>query len=679
MNNLLEIENASVTYRVNDRDVEALRDISLQVAEGSIVGVVGESGSGKTTLALTILRYLPQNAALKEGQIRFDGQALHQSNTEAMRRLWGSQIAYVPQDPASSLNPSLKVGEQAAEVLRHQFGLNHADAGERVIELFSTVGLADPDRVADRHPHQLSGGMQQRVLIAMALSVEPKLMILDEPTSNLDSTTQAAVLDLICGLIRDRSMSAIFVTHNLGLVAQTCDQVVVLYAGEIVEQGPTHTIFHQPLHPYTVGLLNSVPRLGENRKDGHLPAMPGRIPDLAQLPSGCIFKDRCPLVEEICDQRPPLFSLEGERESRCHRWQDVVRGTLPRKQRAPIPMGAPQGDILALDQVTVAYGQYRTLRDWIKGNATKKLIAVNGVDLNIPAGTTFGLVGESGSGKTTLARAVVGLIEKSAGEIRLRDVRLLSRVNQRSIETLREIQMVFQNSEEALNPFQTVGQILNRAYQIMMGRRLSQTEGQRLLEAVQLSPEHFHRFPSQLSGGERQRVAIARAFISEPSLLIADEAVSSLDASVQATVLNMLLDLQEDVGSATLFISHDLAVVGYLADQVAVIYLGQLMEVAPADVIFEPPHHPYTQALLSAIPQIDQKEDHYRIRLEDDIPSPMDIPSGCPFHTRCPHFLGEICVHEKPPWQVLASGKRYFCHMPEDDLAKTYLPEPGTS
>jgi peptide/nickel transport system ATP-binding protein len=342
-------------------------------------------------------------------------------------------------------------------------------------------------------------------------------------------------------------------------------------------------------------------------------------------------------------------------------------------------MGAPQGDILTLDQVTVAYGQYRTLREWIKGNETKNLIAVNGVDLNIPAGTTFGLVGESGSGKTTLARAVVGLIEKSAGEIRLRDVRLLSRVNQRSIETLREIQMVFQNSEEALNPFQTVGQILNRAYQIMMGRRLSQTEGQRLLEAVQLSPEHFHRFPSQLSGGERQRVAIARAFISEPSLLIADEAVSSLDASVQATVLNMLLDLQEDVGSATLFISHDLAVVGYLADQVAVIYLGQLMEVAPADVIFEPPHHPYTQALLSAIPQIDQKEDHYRIRLEDDIPSPMDIPSGCPFHTRCPHFLGEICVHEKPPWQVLASGKRYFCHMPEDDLAKTYLPEPGTS
>lgn len=660
---LLEIENLSVSYVGKGRAIKALRDISLQIAAGDVVGLVGESGSGKTTLALSILRHLPPGAALQTGKVWFDGQALHETSTEAMRELWGSQIAYVSQDPSSALNPSLRVGEQLAEILQFHLGLNGERLRDRVLTLLRTVKLSDPQSVADRYPHQLSGGMQQRALIAMALSLEPKLVIFDEPTSNLDTTTQAAVLDLVRSLIRDHHMAALFVTHNLGLVAQFCRQLVVLYAGEIVEYGPAQAIFRKPFNPYTAGLLTAVPRLGDTRKGTRLPVMAGRIPDLDQLPTGCIFKDRCPLAAPICEEHPLLYPLEEQRLTRCHRWEKMQVGEVwPKASEGISFKEGGEGELLGVERVSVTYPRL--------GKVRKDLTVVKNVDLSIPVGSTVGLVGESGSGKTTLARAIVGLVQRSEGEIRLKDVPLPSRVDQRSMEELREIQMVFQNSDEALNPHQTVGQILRRSFQVMQADTRPGIEAQvvALLEAVQLSPEYIHRTPRQLSGGERQRVAIARAIVSHPSLLIADEAVSSLDASVQTAVLNLFLDLQATLGGATLFISHDLAAVGYLADWIAVIYAGQPMEFASSDKLFELPHHPYTHALLSAVLQVYPQQIGEQIQLEEDAPRTSSVHRGCPFHRRCPFSLGDVCAEQEPPWRELRTGKRYYCHLSEEEL-----------
>jgi peptide/nickel transport system ATP-binding protein len=579
-----------------------------------------------------------------------------------MRELWGSQIAYVSQDPSSALNPSLRVGEQLAEILQFHLGLSGEPLRDRVLALLRMVKLPNPQSVANRYPHQLSGGMQQRALIAMALSLKPRLVIFDEPTSNLDTTTQVAVLDLVRSLIRDQHMAALFVTHNLGLVAQICSQVVVLYAGEIVEYGPAQAIFRKPLNPYTAGLLTAVPRLGDTRKGIRLPVMGGRIPDLDQLPTGCIFKVRCPLAAPICEEHPHLYLLEEHRLTRCHRWEELQVGELWPKGSEDISFKeVGEGELLSVERVSVTYPR--------SGNARMDLTAVKMMDLHIPVGRTVGLVGESGSGKTTLARAIVGLVQKSDGVIRLKDVPLPSNIDQRSMEELREIQMVFQNSDEALNPHQTVGQILRRSFQVMHADTRPGIEAQviALLEAVQLSAEYIHRTPRQLSGGERQRVAIARAIVSHPSLLIADEAVSSLDASVQTAVLNLFLDLQAALGGAILFISHDLAAVGYVADWIAVIYAGQLMEFASSDGLFELPHHPYTHALLSSVLQVDPKKIGELVQLED---APRTGPAhrGCPFHPRCPFSLGQVCAEQEPPWRELRTGKRYYCHLSEEEL-----------
>ena len=634
---------------------------------------MGESGSGKTTLALAILRYLPKEGFIQAGEIWFDEHPIHALPLEQMRTIWGKEIAFVPQDPSSSLNPSIKIGEQVAEMLH----LHPDDARARVIQLFKTVQLADPEHVANSYPHQLSGGMQQRVLIAMALNLKPKLLVLDEPTSNLDTTTQAAVLKLICDLIRDRGMAAIYVTHNLRLVRQVCDRVAILYAGELLEEGPTQQIFDQPNHPYTRGLLDSIPRLGENKSHMRLRSLEGRIPLSGEPTLGCNYRSRCHLSIEICEQHPALFELSGSRVSRCHRWDEIDRGEIDNRKSSAesIPIlrtSKKRLPILGIEDIRVDFPLQRTFEEFIGRKQPRKVQAVGGVKFEILKGQTLGLVGESGSGKTTLARVIVGLQDTAGGTMRFLSSALPSRLNGRSMETLRQLQMVFQNTDEALNPYQTVEEILRRPLQRMLGK--NRTAAKRdvlfLLDSVQLSAEYAKRLPSQLSGGERQRVAIARAFASHPTLLIADEPVSSLDASVQAAVLNLLNDMQEKDGTAALFISHDLAVVGYLADVIAVIYRGQLMEVAEAHELFKPPYHPYTEALLSAIPKIEYKNGHAKIQLKGEIPSPLEKLEGCPFHTRCPHRLGEICDQEQPPWRTLASGKRYFCHIDEDGLQR---------
>jgi len=689
---VLQIENLTVAYRQDGTWLEAVRDVSMSIHAGETYGLVGESGSGKTTLALAVMRYLGKNGSIRSGQVFLSGRDLLALSLAEVRQVWGKQIALVPQNPGSALNPTMRIGEQLAESLRHHLGLDPAAARGLANEWFDRVGMADSERVADSYPHQISGGMQQRVLIALALSTDPHLLILDEPTTNLDVTTQAVILERVRELIQLQNTAVLYVTHNLGVVAQVCDRVAVLYAGELVEEASTADLFTQPFHPYTAGLIESVPRLGDTKEFVRLQSIQGSIPALGELPSGCVFRPRCPLAVEICETRPPFFATGVSRKSRCHRWEEILSGAVdPRQGELPGPHGPtsmlqhsaspprPPEDrtveananlrIAALD---VHFPVRRPLIDVIRRSPPRAVRAVNRVDLEIAPGQTLGLVGESGSGKTTLARAVMGLVPRTGGEIELLSAPLPERLSQRDLATLRRLQMVFQNPDQAFNPHITIGEALGRTLIRMLGIERSQvkTYVAGLLEAVRLNAEYAGRYPGQLSGGELQRVAIARAFAASPELVICDEPVSSLDVSVQAAILNLIHDLQRQHRNSLLLISHDLAVVGYLADVIAVVYLGHLMEVAPASKLFEPPYHPYTEALLSAIPDVDPTRRGKPIHLVGDIPRPTNIPTGCPFHTRCPRFLGKICVDETPPWQTTPRTKnRIFCHIPVSELA----------
>jgi peptide/nickel transport system ATP-binding protein len=647
--------------------------VTLSVAHGQTYGLVGESGSGKSTIALAVMRYLSSNGRVTQGQIHFHGRDLLTLSTEEMRTIWGKEIALVPQDPLSSLNPSLRVGEQVAEVFRHHLALDRAAATQRTLELLTTVRLPDPMRVAASFPHQISGGMQQRVLIAAALSLEPRLLVLDEPTTGLDVTTEAAILDLFGELIGQGETAAIFVTHNLGVVAHMCDRVAVLYAGELVEDAATASLYTRPLHPYTQGLLDSIPRLGQHKDRRQLRGIPGQIPSLSARPGGCVFAPRCPLAIERCHQeRPVLDAAAPGWHVRCHRWPEIHAGLISARQvektaaLAGRPTSAQLRPLLDVRDLKVHYPISRGL-----GRRPAVVKAVDGVDLDVSAAKTYGLVGESGSGKTTLARAVVGLVERTDGNIQLLGIPLARTLAARDAGVLKHLQMVFQNPDEALNPYLTVGEIISRPLIRLTGfnRRHAHLEASRLLQSVRLAPEYAGRLPGQLSGGEKQRVAIARAIAVHPDLLVCDEAVSALDVSVQASILSLLNELQIHHEIGMIFISHDLAVVSYLADQVAVMYLGRLMQVADAGAILQPPYHPYTEALLSAVAPPDPAAQRQRIRLEGDAPSQLNVPTGCPFHTRCPRFLGEICQRETPPWRVDGvTGARIFCHIPLDDL-----------
>ncbi len=673
---VLEIDDLTVCYRRAGTSQEAVRHVSLAVPPGQTCGLVGESGSGKTTLALTMMRYLPEDGAVCTGSIRFRGTDLLESTDSEMAQIWGSQMTMVPQDAPASLNPSMTLGEQVAEVLRHQIGITGPAARQRARELFRQVQLGDPKRVMSSYPHQLSGGMLQRVLTAMAISTEPALLVLDEPTTSLDVTTQAVMLDLFRELIGGQQQTAVlYITHNLGVIAQISDRLAVMYAGELVEDAPTVDIYRQPLHPYTQGLTDSVPRLGENKAEVNLRPIRGRIPSLLELPGGCVFRPRCPLAIEICREYPPLYEAGENRRSRCHRWQEIKRREVSAAQPVPEAVqGAselPEEPVLTLDDVRVYFSERQSFMDLLSGDGGRKLRAVDGVSVDVPRGRTVGLVGESGSGKTTLARAVVGLAERAGGEIRLLDQELPPALKGRTDAVFCCLQIVFQNPAETLNPYFTVGQILRRPLKRFRNHHGEDVDVavKELLEAVHLSQAYATRLPGQLSGGEKQRVAIARAFAPQPDVLIADEPVTSLDVSVQASILNLFNELQEEHQVGTLFISHDLAVVGYLADVIAVIYLGQLMEVSDARSVFDPPHHPYTEALLSSVPLIDPEGHQEEIRLEGEVPSPAEEISGCPFHTRCPRFIGTICVERVPPWRELEGGrKRSFCHYTEDEL-----------
>ena len=655
----LELRDLDVVYRVRGRDRTVLRGVSLQVGRSESYGLVGESGCGKSTAALSIVRYLPRNGAVAGGMITVAGQDALALRGRELREFHARTVSMVYQNPGAALNPSIRVGAQVAEAFT-VLGASQGEAGDRSREALSRVQIADPGSVMSRYPHQLSGGMQQRVVIAMALAKDPALLILDEPTTGLDATVEAEVLDLVAQLQAELHTSVLYISHNLGVIAKMCARVGVLYAGRLVEEGPVETVLTDPRHPYTVGLLRCIPRGGVRKDHGRLDTIPGFLPSLgAELP-GCVFADRCALADDRCHtQEPPLETISGGHESRC--WYHARAAQLPREDAADLELPAVDRSaaaLLRLDGLTKVFRQHG-----------HEVHALTDVSVSIWPGETVGLVGESGSGKTTLARTLLGIVSPTEGAATLEGRALPPRYQKRSRSDLRALQIVFQNPDSALNRRHSVRRILLRSVKKLGGLGAGAAE-QRITElakSVRLTERTMTQKPVQLSGGLKQRVAIARAFAGDPALVVCDEPTSALDVSVQAAILNLLVELQAEKRVAYLFISHDLGVVRYISDRIAVLYLGRLMELGPAEVVFDGPHHPYTEALLSAVPTVDGGG-RERIRLEGDIPSAASPPSGCVFHTRCPRKLGAVCEETEPPLIDVADGHLMRCHIPIDEL-----------
>jgi peptide/nickel transport system ATP-binding protein len=687
----LDVRDLEVTFHRRGRDLPVLKGVTLRIERGEAYGLVGESGCGKTTLAMAALRYLAANGTIDAGRVLVDGQDVSTLSDEAVRKWRGEQIAMVYQDPATALSPAMRIGDQVAEVFRYHEGLGKAEALERARESLRRVALPDPDATLRRYPFELSGGQQQRVVIAMALAVNPRLLVLDEPTTGLDATVEAEILDLIEELRGRINAAILLITHNLGLVARLCERVGVLYAGRVVEEGPAREIFTDPRHPYTMGLLRCVPRFGMNKTDAALQTIPGTLPALGEPLQGCVYSARCPMAKPVCTRREPdLYAWPGDggvkgaaeaeavppdpaaysphhanpvgeaaRHARCYYSAQVpdMPHMTPVLATSLDARGATAGDVLEIDTMR------RTFRD-----GRKKLTAVYDVSLDLKRGETFGLVGESGSGKTTLAKCVTGLIAADSGTVTFEGKLLRSTAARRSQDALRAIQMVFQNPDSTLNPAWSTRAILTRAVRKLGGGGSVRAKVDKLSADVRVEPRFLLQKPNDLSGGQKQRIAIARAFAGDPTLVVCDEPASALDVSVQASILNLLVELQTNEQVSYVFISHDLAVVRYISDRIGVMYLAELIEVGSAGEVFNPPHHPYTEALLSSIPTLNFDDARQRIPLRGTMPSLSDPPSGCRFHTRCHRFLGDICVEQEPPLQKASSGHRYKCHIPPDEL-----------
>ena len=666
----LSLRDLDVVYRVRGVDRPVLRGVTLEVGRGESYGLVGESGCGKSTAALAIVRYLARNGRVSGGTISVAGTDVLGLRGGGLRRYRAETVSMVYQNPGGALNPSIRVGDQVAEAFT-VLGASARTARERTREALAHVHIADPSSVMARYPHQLSGGMQQRVVIAMALAKNPALLVLDEPTTGLDATVEAEVLDLVSQLQRELHTSVLFISHNLGVIAKMCSRVGVLYAGRLVEEGPVETVLRDPRHPYTVGLLRCIPRGGVRKDHGRLDTIPGFLPALGTDLPGCVFADRCALADERCHaEEPPLITIEGGHESRC--WYHERAPQLPRDAAADLALPG-------VDRATAPLIRIEELSKVFKQRG-HEVHALTEVSAAIWPGETLGLVGESGSGKTTLARTLLGIVPPTAGTALLEDVPLPESYRKRSREELRALQIVFQNPDSALNRRHSVRRILLRSLKKLaaVGGSAAETRVHDLAHRVRLTERTLTQKPVQLSGGLKQRVAIARAFAGDPKLVVCDEPTSALDVSVQAAILNLLVELQAEKQVAYLFISHDLGVVRYISDRIAVLYLGRVQELGPADVVFDGPHHPYTEALLSAVPTIDGGG-RDRIRLEGDIPSAASPPSGCVFHTRCPRNLGAICEQTEPPLVEVEEGHHMRCHIPIDELRRLQSKETATA
>lgn len=674
---VLGIEDLTVTYLTERGPLDVVRNVSLKISAGEFYGLAGESGSGKTTMARAIVRYLSKNGIIKSGSIKLGQTDLLRMPMSGMQNVWGSRITMVHQDPNAALNPAITIGEQIAEIARVHLHFSSSKAKIKAIEMLTKMRMPDPESVAGRYPHQLSGGMLQRVLIAIALTTTPELLIMDEPTTGLDVTTEAAILDLVQDLLSEYNMAVLCITHNLGVIAKICNRVGVMYAGEILEEGSVKQVFRNKLHPYTRGLLGCLPNVTTDKQSVTLEAIPGNIPQLYQIPEGCLFAPRCRMAENECrNLRPRQNEVADGHFSSCRRWIELkdnpnllmdrhsheVRDPVIYKD-APLVLEAnnvekhfplPTGDLISL----------------FKRKNSSAVKALDGVSIRMRGGFTLGIVGESGCGKTTLARCIAGLEEPTSGEIMLECEQLPPNVYKRTVTQKKKIQMVFQNPDASLNPHYTIGDSLSRPL-ILMRSMSKEQIGERvreLIRSVNLPDYYVDKLPHELSGGEKQRIAIARAVASDPTLMLCDEPLSSLDVSVQAALINLLVKLQDSSRISYLFISHDLAAVRYISDWIAVMYLGRICEIGPSYDVFVPPYHPYTEALFSATPIPDPDIKQERVPLEGNVPSSIDIPSGCRFHTRCPRKMGTICEEIEPPWRDVSEDHHIRCHITLDEL-----------
>jgi peptide/nickel transport system ATP-binding protein len=678
---VLELDNVAVAYKVRKGEIEAVQNVSFEIFRGETHGIVGESGCGKSTCAWAVLNFLGANGYVKRGSIKFQGQELVGFSGEDLRRLRGDQIAMVYQDPMQALNPSMRLGDQMAEVLTVHREMPLDEAEDRCVDMLRRVYMPDASNVMKRYPHQISGGQQQRVVIAMALLNNPALLIMDEPTTALDVTVEAAVLDLIAELRRDFDTAIMYITHNLGVVARVSTKVGVMYAGEMIERATVEQIYHDPQHPYTQGLMRCVPKLGSDKASSILYPIRGRVPPPNNRPSGCLFSPRCDYVREVCrEERPELLKTPSGALVRCHFAGEIDPDLWTPSDDIKPPEIKKRTDqpetILTLNNLKKYYKVQGTSLKDVLGYGEKRFVkAVENANFEIPQGTTLGVVGESGCGKSTLIKTIIGLEDTTSGTAEFMGIDITNNISSRSEEVIKELQMVFQNPDSTMNPSYTVGQQIGRPMERFKTtpKEKIREEVVKLLQAMRLGENYIDRLPRQLSGGEKQRVGIARALASYPDLVLCDEPVSALDVSVQAALLNLLLEIQQDLGTTMMFIAHDLSVVRFFSDQVAVMYLGQIMEIGPAEAIYTPPYHPYSEALLSAVPIPDPRVEQKHIRLEGSVPSAIDPPSGCRFHTRCPRRElmpdgGELCEIELPPWREAGEGHQIFCHLPMETL-----------
>ncbi|WP_438990061.1 dipeptide ABC transporter ATP-binding protein [Lentibacter sp.] len=673
---ILEINKLSISFFTRLREIPAVMDFSVSVAPGEAVGLVGESGCGKSTVALGVMRDLGKNGHIVGGSIKFKGRDMASLSEDELRDIRGNEIAMIYQEPMASLNPAMKIGRQLMEVPMIHEGVSEEEAYNRALEVVTDVKLPDPARMLSSYPHQLSGGQQQRIVIAMALMSKPSLLILDEPTTALDVTVEAAVVELVKDLGKKYGTSMLFISHNLGLVLETCDRICVMYSGEAVERGDIETVFNNMQHPYTQALFRSIPLPGANKNDRPLVAIPGNFPLPHERPKGCNFGPRCDYFEEgRCDKEfIPMHpaDADGAHETRCVKFNEI-------DWNAPLVAADTKtkgeiGEVVLSMKNLKKY--YEVAANALFGGGETRVVKANEtLSFEARESETLAIVGESGCGKSTFAKVLMGLETATDGVIELDGKNIGSTpIEKRGAKTVADVQMVFQNPFDTLNPSMSVGRQIIRALEVF---DIGDSDADRrermlkLLDLVKLPRAFAERMPRQLSGGQKQRVGIARAFAGDARIVVADEPVSALDVSVQAAVTDLLMEIQREHKTTLLFISHDLSIVRYLSDRVMVMYLGHVVELGTTDEVFAPPYHPYTEALLSAVPIADTSIVKKHIVLEGDIPSAMNPPSGCPFQTRCnwkSKVAGGLCEKEVPPVKDMGNGHQIKCHLSDADL-----------
>ena len=672
MNNtspLLDVQNLRVGFMSESSPLIAVDEISFKVYAGETLALLGESGCGKSISALSLLRLLPSAGQVLGGAVNFEGRDLLRLPESAMRSVRGGKIAMIFQEPATALNPVLTAGRQIEEVLENHTDLSKEARTARALELLQATGIADTARCMKEYPFQFSGGMKQRVMIAMALSGNPRLLIADEPTTALDVTIQAQILDLLQQLQIKLQMGMLLITHDLGVVAKMAHRVGVMYAGQIVEEAPHDVFFDSPCHPYTQKLFASLP--DTNRKNERLETIPGQAPALCSMPPGCRFANRCALAVERCHLAVPGWvELGPQHRVRCFLFEDPQRFAIPitRQERQAVSYQAESSTtLMTARDLKVHFAIQRGVLKRTVGH----VYAVDGVSFELKKSRTLALVGESGCGKTTAGKALLHLIRPTEGSVKLEDKELTG-LSSRDLRPLRRrIQMIFQDPFSSLNPHLTIGDIIGegiRALSIFNGRpgkidkhAMSEAIGV-LLHQVGLEPATIRRYPHEFSGGQRQRIAIARALAVQPELIVCDEPTSALDVSVQAQILNLLKHLQDELGLSYLFITHNFAVVEYLAHEVAVMYLGRILEYGQVDEVMYSPLHPYTQAMLSAILNVRQDPSQHVMRLAGEMPSPANPPKGCHFHPRCPRVMA-ICRESYPKTSTRTLTHKVSCHL----------------